>query len=145
MASPLAPQRAEVRHPVVAGDHRLAVDQEGLRLDAERGINDGREAVGPVMAVAREAADPRAIPAHHKAVAVVLDLVNPERAGRWLRHLRRLAWCDEAGGTAHDHARRITAKPILFQFFHLCRHIGVSANSVGGVLARQNPDIVVRL
>ena len=24
----LAPQRAEVRHPVVAGDHRLAVDQE---------------------------------------------------------------------------------------------------------------------
>ena len=34
---------------------------------------------------------------------------------------------------------------VLFQFFHLCRHIGVSANSVGGILARQNPDIVIRL
>ena len=33
----------------------------------------------------------------------------------------------------------------LFQFFYLCRHIGVSANSVGGILARQDPDIVIRL
>jgi len=36
-------------------------------------------------------------------------------------------------------------KKVLFQFFHLCRHIGISANSVGGILARQNPDIVIRL
>ena len=34
------------------------------------------------MAVASEAADPRAIPAQHQAVAVTLDLVNPQRAGR---------------------------------------------------------------
>ena len=33
----------------------------------------------------------------------------------------------------------------LFQFFHLCRHIGISANSVSGILARQNPDIVIGL
>jgi hypothetical protein len=52
----------EVRRPVVAGDNRFAVDQERRRLDAVRSLNDGREAVGPVMAVAREAADPRAIP-----------------------------------------------------------------------------------
>ena len=72
---------------IVAGDHRLAVDQERLRLDAVRSINDGREAIGPIMTVAREAADPRAIPAHHQPIAVVLDLMNPERAGRWPRHL----------------------------------------------------------
>ena len=36
-------------------------------------------------------------------------------------------------------------KKVLFQFFHLCRQIGISANSVGGILARQNPDIVIRL
>ena len=36
-------------------------------------------------------------------------------------------------------------KKVLFQFFHLCRHIGISANSVGGIPARQNPDIVIRL
>ena len=34
MAPALAPQRMEVRRAVVAGDHRLAVDQERLRLDA---------------------------------------------------------------------------------------------------------------
>jgi hypothetical protein len=34
---------------------------------------------------------------------------------------------------------------LLFQFFHLCRQIGISANSVGGILARQNPDLVIRL
>jgi hypothetical protein len=28
MSPAFAPQRAEVRHPVVARDHRLAVDQE---------------------------------------------------------------------------------------------------------------------
>jgi hypothetical protein len=44
-------------------------------------------------------------------------------------------------GPAHDDPERI----ILFQFFHLCRQIGISAYSVGGILARQNPDIVIRL
>ena len=51
----------------------------------------------------------------------VLDLVNPERAGRWPRHLRRLARFDEAGWTAHDHGRRIEQrarrdKPIFSTF-----------------------------
>jgi hypothetical protein len=32
----------------------------------------------------------------------MLDFVNPQRAGRWPGHLRRLARLDEAGGTAHD-------------------------------------------
>ena len=40
------------------------------------------------MDVASEAADARAIPAHHQSIAVVLDLVNPDRAGRWPRHLQ---------------------------------------------------------
>ena len=66
-------------------------------LDAAGGINDGREAVGPVMTVAGEAADPRAIPAQHQPIAVVLDFVNPARAGRRTFHLRRQARCDEAG------------------------------------------------
>ena len=85
------PQRAGVRHPVVVRDHRLAVDQERRGLDAERGVNDGREAIGPVMAVAREAANARAIPAHHQPIAVVLDFVDPDRAGRWSGHPRRPA------------------------------------------------------
>ena len=39
------PQRMEVRRPVVAGDHGLAIDQERRGLEAERGIDDGRKAV----------------------------------------------------------------------------------------------------
>jgi hypothetical protein len=33
----------------------------------------------------------------------MLDLMNPQWAGRWPRRLRRQARFDEAGGTAHDH------------------------------------------
>jgi hypothetical protein len=40
--------RMEVRRPVVAGDHNFAVDQERRRLDAERSVNDTREAVSPI-------------------------------------------------------------------------------------------------
>ena len=50
-------QRMEVRPSVIADDHRLAIDQKRCGVDAEGGINDGREAIGPVMAAAREAAD----------------------------------------------------------------------------------------
>ena len=49
-----------------------------------------------------------AIPAHHEPIAVMLDLVNPVRAGRRLGDPRRLAWFDEAGGTpSQDHGGRM--------------------------------------
>jgi hypothetical protein len=55
MAPSSVPQRMEVRRPVVAGDHSLAVDHERLRLDASGGIDNGRETIGPVMAALGEA------------------------------------------------------------------------------------------
>ena len=100
-------QRMKVWRSVVVGDHGLAIDQERRGLEAERGIDDGREAVGPVMAAACEASDARAIPAHHQPIAVVLDFVNPERAGRRSEHLRRQARFNGAGGSLHDHGRCI--------------------------------------
>jgi len=92
----------KVRPPVIADNHRFAVNQKRCGVDAKGGIYDGREAVGPVMTVAREAPDPRAVPA-----AVVLDFVNPERAGRRSEHLRRLARLNEAARSLHDHVRCI--------------------------------------
>ena len=83
-ASVSAPQRMEVRPAVVSGDHDFAVDQERVCLKAGGGFDNGREAVGPVVAVPGEAADAQAIPAHHQPIAVVLDFVNPQRAGRRL-------------------------------------------------------------
>jgi hypothetical protein len=64
-----------------------------------------QEAIRPVMTVAREARDARAIPSHHEPITVVLEFVNPQRAGRRSGHLRRQARFDEAGGTPHDHDR----------------------------------------
>jgi hypothetical protein len=91
-----------LEHGRAAGDHGLAVDQERRGLDAARSVNDACEAVGPIMTVAGEAADPRPIPAHHQPIAVVLDFVNPQWAGRWPGRLRRLARFNEAG--VKDHA-----------------------------------------
>jgi hypothetical protein len=68
-------QRMEVRPSIIAGNHRLAVDQERDGLDAERGINDGREAIGPVMAAAREAADPWSVPARTSCLVLAPSLL----------------------------------------------------------------------
>jgi hypothetical protein len=73
-------QRVEVRHPVIAGDDRLTVDQERRRPDVSGSVDDTCEAVGPVMVIAGEAANAGAIPAHHQPVTIVFDFVNPERA-----------------------------------------------------------------
>ena len=108
MATVLAPQRMEVRRPVVADNHDLAVDQERGGPEMRGSFDDSREAVGPVIAVTGKAADDAgAIPAHHQPIAVVLDFMNPQRAGRWLLRLRRQAWFDEAEGMPHSHSRRL--------------------------------------
>ena len=51
-------------------------------MDAAGGFDNGREAVAPVVAVACEAADAQAVPAHHQPVAVVFDFVDPQRGYR---------------------------------------------------------------
>ena len=57
MVTVLAPQRTEVRRPVVADIHGLALDQERSGPELSGGFDNSREAVGPVIAVAGEAAD----------------------------------------------------------------------------------------
>ena len=69
----------------------------GPALNEERSLDDGGEAVGPVVTIAGEAADTRAFPAHHQPEAIVLDFVNPQRAGRRPGDFRRQARFDEAG------------------------------------------------
>src|SRR5262249_20635106 len=72
----------------VAAD-RLAVDQARARLEPRGGFQDGGEAPGPVLAVPGQEPDAGHVAAHHQAIAVMLDLVNPVRprwgmlGGRW--------------------------------------------------------------
>jgi hypothetical protein len=86
----------EVRRPVVAGDDRLAVDQERRCLDAERSINDGREAhCGSTKSKADRADKSSSVniqPSlmiHRSDQALLLQLL------RWPRRPlpRRLLWC----------------------------------------------------
>jgi hypothetical protein len=64
----VAPQRMEVQRP--------RVDQERLRLEAGGGFNNSQEAVRPVWLIECEAANARAIPAHHHPIAVMFDFVD---------------------------------------------------------------------
>ena len=41
-------------------------------------INYRREAISPIVAVACDAADALAIPAHHQPITVMFDFVNPQ-------------------------------------------------------------------
>ena len=50
------PQRAEVRHPVVAGDHGLAVDQERRGLEAESSAACGLQQLGLKPSITNDAA-----------------------------------------------------------------------------------------
>jgi hypothetical protein len=97
--------RRERRESAICDGRPSGLGAARIALEPGRAevLDNSREAVHLVRAVPREAADAR--------VAVVLDFVNPQRAGWRLRHLRRQARFDEAGGTAHDHGRRI--KPRL--------------------------------
>jgi hypothetical protein len=67
-------QKGKPRHCATRGEatHREMVH----RLD------DQGEAGRPIMPIAGEQADAGWITASHQAVAIVLDLVNPPRAGR---------------------------------------------------------------
>ena len=51
-----AVQSIEVRAAIDAEQHGLAIDHEGRMTVAQRGFDDQRKPIGPVVAVAREQA-----------------------------------------------------------------------------------------
>jgi hypothetical protein len=90
----------EVRRAVLSDDYDFAVDQERVCLKAGD-FDNGRKAVGPVVAVPGETANAQANPAHYKPIAIVLDFVNPGASRKAAGYLRRQARFDEAGGKGH--------------------------------------------
>ena len=105
---------------------------------AQRSVDDGREAVGPLIAVPREAVDARAITAHHQPVAVMLDFVNPEQAGRWPGRPRRQAQLDEAGGTP-DHDRECGGQTGFTASSDARAFVPRAAALVGSVTSKRAP------
>ena len=75
-------QAVEIGPAVDAEQHGLAVDHERAVAVAQRGLDDQRKAIGPVVAVAGEQPHALAVALDDQAVAVVLDLVDPLRPVR---------------------------------------------------------------
>jgi hypothetical protein len=67
--------------PRASGDDRLAVDQKRVCLPRGRGGSDRPIARRPVVPVAGKQGHARAVPPHHQAVTVMLDLVSQSGAG----------------------------------------------------------------
>src|SRR5262249_37186916 len=67
----------EARSPGVVQDHALAVKPGGVARERRTGARDRAEALGPVLPAANEHARAPVLDAAERAVAVVLDLVQP--------------------------------------------------------------------
>jgi hypothetical protein len=74
-------EQFEDREAALVDHDDLAIDEAGLDRQACDGIDDAREAVGEVVAIAREQTHALAIAPRQDAEAVVLDLMNPPGAG----------------------------------------------------------------
>jgi hypothetical protein len=96
LVPPLA-QDLEHGQAALVAAHSLAVDQAGPHLQVVHGLDDEREAGGPVVASARDQPNADRVAPGHQAIAVVLDLMNPVRARRLVGR-RWQARFDEAGG-----------------------------------------------
>jgi len=77
-------QEIEGGEPGRIGRYDLTVDQERAGPQRGSGSGDRGEARGPVVPLARKGLHARLVPPHHQAEPVVLDLVQPTRAG-WRR------------------------------------------------------------
>jgi hypothetical protein len=74
-----SPQGVEVGNAVDAEHHGLTIDDELLEPVLQRGLDDPREAAGPVVAAAGDQANASALALNVQAVAVVFDFVGPVR------------------------------------------------------------------
>ena len=74
----------------------LSIDQAGPHLEVVHSLDHKRVALRPVVAPAGDQPDAHGIAPCHEPEAVVLDLVNPVRAGRGLVGGRWEARFDEA-------------------------------------------------
>jgi hypothetical protein len=98
IAMPPIAHSLKARDAVIAAGDSFAIDDAGACAEAGERIDDQREAVGEIIARPAIEAHTLANFAGDDPEAVVLDLVQPRRAGRrlWCRH--RQTRRDEAGG-----------------------------------------------
>ena len=77
-------EQLEVSHSLLVAAHDFAVDQAGAHLEVVHGLRDEWVERRPVVPPACDEPDAHRVPPGHEPEAVVLNLVNPLRAGRGL-------------------------------------------------------------
>jgi hypothetical protein len=97
-------QALEIRDAPIITNDAFAVDGGGLDRHREQRLDDRRDLVGPLLAVSSEHAV--AVASGDETKAVVLDLVDPERAVRHGARERRQARLDEASGASRRRGAR---------------------------------------
>ena len=85
----------EAGQPVLVTADDLAIDQAGSHAQVADGLDHEREPLRPIVAPTGDKPDADRIAPRHKAVAVVLDLMNPVGAGRRTVGGRRQARLNE--------------------------------------------------
>jgi hypothetical protein len=79
---PARVQPIEIGNAVDAMQDRLAIDDERSCAVSQRGLDDQRVTIAPVIAVSGEQPNALALALDDQAIAVVLDLMKPVRPGR---------------------------------------------------------------
>jgi hypothetical protein len=75
-------ERIEIGDAVDAKHHRLTVDHELLDPVLQRRLDNPREALGPIVAAARDQPHAVAVALQPQTVAVILDFEEPFRLSR---------------------------------------------------------------
>jgi hypothetical protein len=70
-------QRVKIGRAILPQYDHLAIKHETLLRKLQRGRDDQREAIGPVMAASTEQAHTVSIAHDHHPIAVIFNLVNP--------------------------------------------------------------------
>jgi|SRR5580704_1231585 hypothetical protein len=80
----------------------LAINDGRANFQSRQGLRNARHAVRPVVPPPRVDANVALIDYAHRPVAIMLDLVQPVRAGRGRAHERRQAGCDPGRGKVEE-------------------------------------------
>jgi hypothetical protein len=77
-------QRVEIRDAIDAKDDGLTVDDELLHPVLQRGLDDPRVTLGPIVAIPSYQPHPVAVAMNEQPISIISQLVNPIRTRRTL-------------------------------------------------------------
>src|SRR5262245_36560731 len=133
-------KRLKVRRTVTILHNGFAINDCRFAAENRSCLDDRRIAFSPIVAIAAEDANCFPLDHHLRAVAIVLDFVNPVLALRGLINGRSKLWLDEPQDRETRHWANYRRSPLASgDFFHLIR----GENGDGGTKAITSASISI--